>query len=85
MGCAKLRKEIETQRTKRNEMKRNETKYYDTQRNIPKWETKQKYTKIQQEQHEWNEKWWKSLSRMLYWYACIRRFINHSSRQKINA
>ena len=36
MGCAKLRKEIETQRTKRNEMKRNETKYYDTQRNIPK-------------------------------------------------
>ena len=26
MGCAKLRKEIETQRTKRNEMKRNETK-----------------------------------------------------------
>ena len=29
MGCTKLRNEIETQRTKRNE-----TKYYETQRNI---------------------------------------------------
>jgi hypothetical protein len=41
-GCTKLRNEIETQRTKRNE-----TKYYETQRNILKCETKRKYTKIQ--------------------------------------
>ena len=51
MGCTKLRNEIETKRTKRNE-----AKYYETQRNILKCETKRKYTKIQKEQHEWNEK-----------------------------
>jgi hypothetical protein len=46
-GCTKLRNEIETQRTKRNE-----TKYYETQRNILKWETKRnekKYTKMRNE------------------------------------
>jgi hypothetical protein len=35
-------------KSKRNE--RNETKYYETQRNILKCETKRKYTKIQKEQ-----------------------------------
>ena len=39
-GCTKLRNEIETQRTKRNE-----TKYYETQRNILKGETKRNATK----------------------------------------
>jgi hypothetical protein len=39
-GCTKLRNEIETQRTKRNE-----TKYYETQRNIVKGETKRNATK----------------------------------------
>ena len=37
---SKLRNEIETQRTKRNE-----TKYYETQRNILKGETKRNATK----------------------------------------
>jgi hypothetical protein len=46
-GCTKLRNEIETQRTKQNETKRNEMKYYETQRNILKCETKRKYPKIQ--------------------------------------
>ena len=39
-GCTKLRNEIETQRTKRNE-----AKYYETQRNILKGETKRNATK----------------------------------------
>ena len=39
MGCTKLRNEIETQRTKRNE-----TKYYETQRNILNCETKRNAT-----------------------------------------
>ena len=44
LGCTKLRNEIETQRTKRNESKRN-----ITQQNILKCETKRnetKYTKM---------------------------------------
>jgi hypothetical protein len=39
-GCTKLRNKIETQRTKRNE-----TKYYETQRNILKCEMKRNKTK----------------------------------------
>ena len=49
-GCTKLRNEIETQRTKLLLTKRNETKFYETQRNILKCETKRnetKYTKMQ--------------------------------------
>jgi hypothetical protein len=41
-GCTKLRNEIETQRTKRNEKKRNITK---RKRNILKCETKRNATK----------------------------------------
>jgi hypothetical protein len=44
-GCTKLRNEIETQRTKRLLTKRNETKFYETQRNILKCETKRNETK----------------------------------------
>ena len=45
-GCTKLRNEIETQRTKRNETKRNILKC-ETQRNILKCKSKRKYTKLQ--------------------------------------
>jgi hypothetical protein len=44
-GCTKLRNEIETQRTKLLLTKRNETKFYETQRNILKCETKRNETK----------------------------------------
>jgi hypothetical protein len=44
-GCTKLRNEIETQRTKLLLTKRNKTKFYETQRNILKCETKRNETK----------------------------------------